>query len=677
AAGDFNNDGLTDLFFTGNQVSNKLYLNQGNLKFEDISDKAKIAGRPQAWKTGVTLADVNADGFLDIYVCYSGKKDSLQRKNQLFINNQNLTFTEKAQAFGLADAGYGTQATFFDYDKDGDLDMFLINHNLKGYQRKEAAMMRAERDSNAGDKLFENKNGHFEDVSEKAGIKGNPLGFGLGIVISDVNTDGFPDVYVANDYVEDDYLYINQKNGTFKDELRSHIGHTSYSSMGVDAADLNNDGFADIITADMLPEDNARQKLLLMPDSWDVYQAQLQNGFWHQSTRNMLQLNEGNGNFTEIGQLAGIANTDWSWGVLMADFDNDGFKDVFISNGIARDFTNADFVKYADNRSLLTQIKEMPSTPVKNYIFRNNHDLTFENKQQAWGFDKSTIANGCVYADLDNDGDLEIISNNLNQPAALYKNLSIEKNKTNYLKIRLKGNEKNTFGIGAKLILKTKAGLQMQEFFPTRGFQSCSHGDLLFGLDKETSIEELTVQWADDKIQTLKNLKANTLLVLDWKNAKTASPQTQVSKKPFFTEITDTLFFSYKHQSANFNNFNNQLLLPMHYSFSGPKMAKADVNKDGKEDVFICGTQEKPGLLLLQTADGFRKTNFEGIGNQTDALFFDADNDQDMDLYLVKGGYTIVKPDEAQDELWLNNGKGEFMKTKLPEEASNSSCIKA
>ncbi|MES2516900.1 MAG: CRTAC1 family protein, partial [Bacteroidota bacterium] len=498
ASGDFNNDGLIDLYFTGNQVDNKLYLNKGALKFEDITEKSGTAGRKNGWKTGVSLVDINADGWLDIYVCYSGLRDSTLRKNQLFINNHNLNgssprFSEKASEYGLDDSGYSTQAAFLDYDLDGDLDCFLVNHNLAGYQRKEASVMRNAYDYNAGDKLFRNDgNERFTDISKEAGIKSNPLGFGLGVMVSDINKDGYPDIYVTNDYVEDDYLYINQQGKSFKDELRERITHTSYSSMGVDIADLNNDGLSDIFTLDMLPESNSRQKLLLWADNWNTYQAQLQNGFWHANMRNMLQMNQGNGGFSEIGQLAGVSNTDWSWGTLLADFDMDGYKDIFVSNGIGRDYTNADFIKYFNDeestgsqKPLLEQVKLMPTSQTKNYIFKNNQNLNnatpqFTNEQKNWGFDEPTVASGCVYADLDNDGDLELITNNLNEPSRIYKNTQQENNPKNFIRIKLKGSALNPFGIGAKITIKANQNIQTQEVSPTHGFQSSSIGDILF-----------------------------------------------------------------------------------------------------------------------------------------------------------------------------------------------------
>lgn len=728
AAGDLNNDGRVDLYFTGNQVPNKLFLNEGDtvkpadvapLKFTDVTAKAGVEGRVGGWKTGVTLADVNADGWLDIYVCYSGLRPDSLRRNQLFINNgaQNSgnvpgrnsavavpTFTERASEYGLADSGYSVQANFFDYDLDGDLDCFLINHNLKNYQRKEAAVMRAERDYNAGDKLFRNENGHFVDVSEAEGIKGNPLGFGLGVSVTDADADGWPDVYVANDFVEDDYLYINQRakaitsqQGTspaFRDELRERIGHTSYSAMGVDIADVNNDALPDIFTLDMLPEDNARQKLLIWPDSWQVYQAQLRNGFWHQNMRNMLQINQqtpaGSGQFAEVGQLAGVAATDWSWGALLADFDLDGRKDLFVSNGLGRDLTNADFTKYLSDEeqkqngtSLLDQLKQMPSTPTKNYIFRNISGLqpdsvAFQNRQKEWGFDENTRSNGCAYADLDNDGDLDLVTNNLNEPARIYRNTQRDQNQGHFLKVKLEGPAGNPFGIGATVTV-SQASNQTQENYPTRGYLSCSHDALLFGLPGTEPVT-VVVRWPDGRTCHVP-ANANQTLTIGYKQAQKVSGagvHLSTSSAPYFTETTAAI--SYTHTLAPVNDFERQSMLPMQYSYAGPRLAVGDVTGDGQDDAYVCGTPEKPGTLLTHKGTGFTLSPLPvapGPGRarkNADAVLADFNGDKRPDLFVVNGGYNLRDLSELPDQLWLNEN-GRMTPAALPEDKINGSCV--
>jgi hypothetical protein len=441
AAGDINNDGLVDLLFTANSKPCKLYLNLGGFKFKDITKEAGLEGRPNSWKTGVTMADVNGDGLLDIYICYSGKNAS-QRGNQLFINQGNLHFKEEAAEYGLNDSGYCTQAAFFDYDGDGDLDMFLLRHSVKKIDNMELASHREELDPLSGDKLYENQGGHhFVDVSKKAGLRQSPLTYGLGIAIADINKDGRPDVYVTNDYNEPDYLYINNGNGTFTDAAASSFRHLAQFSMGVDIADINNDALPDVLNLDMLPEDNRRQKLLQLQENYESFQLMTGQGLQEQYMRNMLQLNNGNGTFSEIGQLAGISATDWSWSPLLADFDNDGYKDLFITNGYLRDYTNKDFLRYwgdykirkAMDREpvqLMDLVQAMPSSVLKKYIFRNNGDLTFTNMQSSWGIDQGSVSSGAVYADLDNDGDLDLVVNNINQDAFVYRNMSRERDHT-------------------------------------------------------------------------------------------------------------------------------------------------------------------------------------------------------------------------------------------------------
>jgi hypothetical protein len=696
AVGDINNDGLQDLYFTANMMPNKLYLNQGNMQFKDITKDAGkgIEGKSGGWKTGVTMADVNGDGLLDIYVCYSGKFSDEQRRNQLFINKGNSQFEEQAKAYGLDDPGYSTNAVFFDYDNDGDLDMFLLNHNVKKIDNMQFAQLRAETDSLAGNKLYKNEGNHFTEVSQLAGIIQNPLTFGLGVAVADVNQDGWQDIYVTNDYNEPDYCYINKHDGTFMEDSKSCFRHLSQFSMGVDIADFNNDGLPDIMTLDMMPEDNQRQKLLQLQESYESFELMQSQDLYKQYMRNMLQLNNGDGTFSEIGQMAGVSNTDWSWCPLIADFDNDGYKDVFITNGYLRDYTNKDFLRYwgdykvkkAMDREpvkLMDLVSAMPSTALKNYIFKNKHDLTFSNMQKDWGMDKAGISSGAVYADLDNDGDLDLIINNINDEASIYKNMSRENNHTAYIALKLKGKGANTNAIGAKVYVYSKGLTQFQEVNPNRGYLSAVSTQLQFGLGDATKIDSIRIVWPDNKVQRMKGITANQLLKVDY--APDAAYAVAPVKAGIFTKTDGML--SYRHTENSRNDFKRQLLMMFMYSKAGPVFAKADVNKDGLEDLYISGDSEQPGRIYLQQKNG----SFVMKGGVTledesetvvsDATFFDANGDGFPDLYLAKGGYGYFEPGTPalQDALYLNDGKGNFTlsSTLLPDvSASSKSCVR-
>lgn len=700
AVGDINNDGLPDIFFTANMRPNKLYLNLGNMQFKDITVEASpdMEGRPKGWKTGVAMADVNGDGLLDIYVCYSGKVDDDTRRNQLFINKGNLHFEEAAKQYGLDDKGYSTQAAFFDYDNDGDLDMFLLNHSTKKIDNMELAKHRTIIDSLAGNKLYENDGkGYFKDVSAKAGLRQSPLTFGLGIAIADINKDGWQDIYATNDYNEPDYLYINNRNGTFTDDTKNCFQHLAQFSMGVDVADYNNDGLPDIMNLDMLPEDNKRQKQLQLQENYESFQLMVNQELDKQYMHNMLQLNNGDGTFSEIAQFAGVSNTDWSWAPLLADFDNDGYKDMFITNGYLRDYTNKDFLKYwgdykvkkAMEREpvlLMDLIRAMPVTKLPNYIFRNNHDLTFSNQIKNWGFEAASISNGAVYADLDNDGDLDLVVNNINEPAFIYQNRSRENDRSNFISIQLKGKDKNLFAIGAKVYVYAAGNKQYQEVNPARGYLSCMPTTLNFGLGSAITIDSIRIIFPDQQTVLLQAQKANQHLVVDEKEA--LKKYTQSNTQPIKTIFTnDSSLVKYTRTEFEENDFKRQQLMLFMYSKTGPVMAKADVNKDGLEDIFISGDGTNAGKIYLQQKNGAFKTiaglniGDENASAIADAVFFDANGDGAPDLYTAKGGYSLFEPNTPalQDELYINNGKGNLsiLKNALPDVSANSkSCVR-
>ncbi len=679
AAADFNNDGWIDLFFTGNQVPNKMYLNKtkpsGNIQFEDVTAEAFPSEKnSKSWNTGVTVVDINNDGWQDLYVSVSANIDHPEwRKNKLFINNGvkngHISFTEKAADYGLDLATYSTQSAFFDYDKDGDLDCYVLNHNVKDFKRFDVEAIRFMRDSLAGHRLLQNNNGKFEDVSSKAGIKGNPIGFGLGIHIADLNNDNWPDIYVSNDYLEEDYLYINNHDGTFTDEIKNRTNHISYFSMGNDIGDLNNDLLPDIISTDMLPEDNKRQKLLFGPDKYESYLSMLKNKVHPSFMRNMLQLNNGDGSFSEIGQLAGISNTDWSWSILMADFDNDGYKDLFFSNGYLRDYTNMDFMKYYADASIQSGVKvkdmieKMPSTKTANYIFKNTGEpqqLSFSNMQKEWGFEEPIISNGAVAVDLDQDGDLELITNNLDAPASIYKNLSREKLKTNYLDVELLNMQKND----TKLILYTDGMTQYQEFTPTHGYQSSMMTPIHFGLKNKTLVDSLVIIWPSGEKQRITNINVNQVLKVKKENAFPFQNTTEIA--PVFIERP----FKYSHLQMPGNDFARQSLLPQMYSYVGPRIARSDVNGDGLTDFYIGGGKGQAGQLFLQNKNGDFTWSKQKAFDQdmfctdADASFLDVDGDGDQDLYVVSGGYQYLEHDLAlNNRLYLNDGKGIFSKS--------------
>jgi hypothetical protein len=705
ATGDINNDGLIDIFFTSNLGENKLYLNKGNFKFEDITAKAGVAGKSN-WKTGVTMADVNGDGFLDIYVCAVGNYKKLHGRNELYINNGDGTFTASAKEYGLDIEAFSTQATFFDYDKDGDLDMFLVCHSVHSTESLGTSKGRATNSLQCGDKLFinEQKDGrtHFREVTQSAGIYSSALGYGLNAIVGDFNNDNWDDIYVSNDFHENDYYYLNNRDGTFTETNEAAFGHESRFSMGSDAADFNNDGWLDIITMDMLPKDEKVLKCSAGDDPFDIFNFKRSYGYHTQYSRNCLQLNVAGGkHFSDIGLYAGVEATDWSWCPLVADFDNDGIKDLFVTNGIVKRPNDLDYIKFANSPSVFhllengktadqSTIDRMPSGKTPNYIFAGSPEMKFEDRSGDWGFGVPTLSNGAAYADLDNDGDLDLIVNNINDPAGVYRNNARETGKNNYLDVLLQGNKNNTAGIGAKVVLKADNKLQLNYVAGSRGFLSASTEVVHFGLGSQTNIDTLEVLWPSGKIQRLMGVKANQRLKLRETDAVVGTgdllpTDNGSTRSALFEDITSRLKIGWKHRENTFSDFNVQALIPHMVSTQGPKLAVADINKDGLDDFFVCGARGQQGALYQQQKDGTFRSIQESLfaedsaSEDVNALFFDANGDGFPDLYVVSGGNEFAfKEKQLQDRLYLNDGKGEFRKySGLPEIYGNKSVAVA
>src|SRR5450432_283425 len=709
--GDFNNDGKKDIFFSGNQVSCRLYINKGDNTFEDITEKAGI--HTDVWCTGVSIVDINRDGYDDIYVCVFGKDLLHRSKNLLFINQHDLTFKEEAEAYGLADTGYSTQAVFFDYDKDGDLDMYLTNYLLSTNNANAIYPRDRSGHSPANDKLYRNDGdsahtGHpvFKDVSMQAGIKED--GYGLGVVAGDFNNDGWPDIYVANDFVSNDELWLNNHNGTFTNCISQAMRHQGYSSMGADAADLNNDALPDIVTLDMLPEYNERKKTSFSLMNHDRYDKERAMGYEPEFMRNMLQLNNGNRKhgdtsipfFSEIGQLAGIQATDWSWSVLLADFDNDGWKDIHITNGIGRDFINADFLEFSNNvfNSTLTiqeqqdairkKLAALKHINLSNYLFINKHDLTFEDNSAIAGISEPSMSNGAVYADLDNDGDLDLVVNDLNKEAFVFINNTNQKGKpsaAHFLSLRLEGDSLNRAGFGSKVLVYNRAGVQMQEENPVRGYFSSVDRQLIFGLGINDHIDSLQVIWPDDKRQTIKNFHADTSFSLVWKNAESKPPVKTAAPHFLFTDITSSSGIVYSHHDNPFNDYSIQRLFPQKYSQLGPFIASGDIDNNGLTDFFIGGGINFSGKIFTQrpgqTFTSKSLTDSIKYAEDMDCILFDADQDGDLDLLVTSGDIQYPENSEYyKPRLYLNDGKGNFSLSPnaIPEGVRTiSGCVSA
>ncbi len=687
AIGDINNDGLPDIFFGGNQVADRLYLNKGNFQFEDITKKSKAA-KNSGWTWGVTMADVNADGFLDIYVSRNGNSANLEdRRNQLYINNQDLTFTESAQKYGIADYGFSTQAVFFDMDNDGDLDMYQVNQVadkklllIKKIPKNQYKFFR--------DRLYRNDNGRYKDVSDEVGITSD-IAYGLSVNATDFNNDGWTDLYIANDYAEPDFMYYNNGNGTFRNVINEELKHITQLSMGSDTGDINNDGLIDLITTDMTPEDHYRSKTNMASMSTEAFQTMVNAGAHHQYMTNSLQINTGLGSFSDIAHLAGISFTDWSWASLLVDIDNDGWKDIIVSNGIKKDVDNNDYRKKVQSLSkdataedLFQLSKETPSIPISNYVFRNKSNLEFEKMTKEWGFDTPSFSNGMAYGDLDNDGDLDIVTNNIDAPAFVYKN----KATGNFLKINLEGPKKNKFGIGAKAIIYHNEKKQLGENTVTRGFISSVEHNLFFGLGKDTEIERVLVSWPDGKQNILENIDANQTVLV--KYSKSKDPIKDDKENNTLVAIIDErdIGLDYLHTENDYDEFQEEILLPHNVSQNGPFIAKADVNGDGLEDLFIGGAVNQSGVLYVQTENGEFVRNStqpwekQKLSEDLGCLFLDVDGDDDKDLYVTSGGSEYKRGNNnLKDRLYINDGNGNFVLNRkaLPNIYESTQCVKA
>lgn len=688
--GDINNDGLPDIFFTGNQVKNKLYLNKGNLKFEDISSSAGIEGSSD-WNTGVTMADVNGDGFLDIYVCAVVGINGFNGFNELYINNGDNTFAERAAEYGLDFDSYSSNAAFFDYDLDGDLDMYLLNHAVHTQNSFGRFDLRYDRLYETGDKLLRNDNGKFTDVSEEAGIYGGVNGYGLGLAISDFNQDGYPDIYVGNDFHEDDYYYLNNGDGTFTESLKKYFGHTSRFSMGNDVADINNDGRPDLLSLDMLPEDEVALKSSEGDDNIQTQKMRIDRfGYHYQFTRNMLFVNQPDGNFMETALMSGIAATDWSWSALFGDLDLDGRQDVFISNGIPKRPNDLDFIKFVSNDQIKSKIDNtklvdqqalnlMPSGSVHNYVFKGGEDLHFQDMSNKWITKDTLVSGATAMGDLDGDGDLDLVTNNIDQPVTLYVNKTNKKGK--HLKIRFNYSQNNKFGIGTKVYSYANGGLQFKELFTTRGFQASSEPMVHFGYKNVEKVDSIKIVWPDKTYQVLQNIPVNQTLTVEPKNTKPFDYNSlRESKKPLFSPVDNNLGLDFTHVEDNYTDFNREKLIPYQISDRGPALAMGDLNNDGREDIFIGGSKYVSSQIFVQQDSIFVNQNIESLQKDSireniSAGIADFNNDGKNDLIISSGGGDFFGKAEPLLDAYYVLKDSIFQSLELPESYQNSSVV--
>ena len=681
AIGDINNDGLEDIYFTGNMVDNKLYLNKGNWKFEDVTAKAGVAC-PNVWSSGAIFADINGDGFLDLYVCKAGKPEGDNRHNELFINNGDLTFTEASKAYGLDITGLSVHAAFFDYDKDGDLDAYVLNNSMKSIGAFD--LVKDQRlipdDEGGGNKFLRNDNGKFKDITQDAGIYSSKIGFGLGITLGDFNEDNWTDIFISNDFFEKDYLYINNTHGGFVEQMEDYFGSISMGSMGADLADLDNDLKTDLMVTEMLPETDERQKTKTVFESWDKQQVAKNQGYYNQFSRNTLQRNLGNGNFLELGRQSNVSATEWSWSALLFDMDNDGYKDIYVSNGIYKDLLDRDYLTYeANDETIKNRIQSneeevikklidvMPSKAVSNAVYQNLGNFNFENKSEEWGLSTPSFSNGSAYADLDNDGDLDIIVNNVNMPCFIYENKT-DTLTSRSVQLKFLQKDKNVFGIATKATIKYGTNkTAFGENFNSRGFQSSVANGIHFGVGNIKSIDSLFITWSDGVTTTMSNLKTNKTHIIKHPDKLDGvdSKLNRITQKSIIKKINP--LFNFIHKENDYIDFNKERLLTQMYSNEGPCLASADINNDNVTDYFVGGAKNQSGILFISSPNGFKEITEPFINDvnseDTDAAFFDGDNDGDLDLYVSHGGRAYSQYSIALNDAYYTNNNGIFEKS--------------